>query len=154
MGCGSSKPKSRSKSKSKQDEIDETVCKDAYECYQVEPPFEASRTARSSARSKKSEKSTKSNQSHGTNQTKTDSRVDNSGANSSSDPKVQFENVVMAALQQKLKFATIQDIETFVSQHTRSTVDQYNRRMIIQRIVSNGFANGCLVVRTIKGNCL
>lgn len=65
----------------------------------------------------------------------------------------EFEQVVCKALQEDLEFATVFDLEGYISQNTRLSIDPYNRRKIIQKVVVEQFLDGCIAVRTLKGNC-
>lgn len=66
----------------------------------------------------------------------------------------EFEQVVCKALKEDLEFATIVDLESYISKNTRLSIDPYNRRKIIQKIVVEHFLDGCIAVRTLKGNCI
>lgn len=65
----------------------------------------------------------------------------------------EYEQVVCKALQEDFEFATVFDLENHISRNTRLSIDPYNRRKIIQKIVVEHFLDGCIAVRTLKGNC-
>lgn len=67
--------------------------------------------------------------------------------------KGDFAELVFDALRANFDLITLSDIETYISARHRSTVDAFNRRKIIQKVVADEFLKGCIAVRSTKGNC-
>lgn len=81
--------------------------------------------------------------------------IEPAGCGGQSQSRDEYANLVREALKKnKTAFTTIRDIETYISQNYRSTVDAFNRRKIIQKVVSDEFQSGQLTIRSIKGNCI
>lgn len=81
---------------------------------------------------------------------KTKNRTDSGGV---CQGKEDFVDFVHDTLKANFDLITIGDIETYISTRYRTTVDAFNRRKIIQKVVADEFLKGCIAVRTTKGNC-
>lgn len=71
-----------------------------------------------------------------------------------SQAKGEFIELVYEALSETTTFSKISDIETYISSNYRSTLDAFGRKKLITKIVVENILNGCLLFRTIKGNCI
>lgn len=65
--------------------------------------------------------------------------------------KKDFAEYVTDALRANFDLITLSDIETYISTRYRSTVDAFNRRKIITKVIADEFLKGCIAVRTTKG---
>lgn len=65
--------------------------------------------------------------------------------------KKEFAEYVTDALRANFDLTTLSDIETYISTRYRSTVDAFNRRKIITKVIADEFLKGCIAVRTTKG---
>lgn len=65
--------------------------------------------------------------------------------------KKEFAEYVTDALRANFDLITLSDIETYISTRYRSTVDAFNRRKIITKVIADEFLKGCIAVRTTKG---
>lgn len=65
--------------------------------------------------------------------------------------EVDFEEVVIDAFRNKFEFATLGEIEQFITERSGLKIDG-ERRKIIQKVFADGFYRGCIAVRTSKGD--
>lgn len=72
-------------------------------------------------------------------------------ADSQDKEKKDFAEYVTDALRANFDLITLSDIETYISTRYRSTVDAFNRRKIITKVIADEFLKGCIAVRTTKG---
>ena len=77
------------------------------------------------------------------------SSKNNAGVGSSAD-EVDFEEIVIDAFRNKFEFATLSEIEQFITERSGLKIDG-ERRKIIQKVFADGFHRGCFAVRTTKG---